>query len=143
MSHKNSTRFAVLLMVAAILYLAGRGISARTQLSATEIRPAQAGQGIEGFWQGALDTGVFKLRLLMKFSRTPDGKLKGLLDSLDQGANNIPMDIVSFQDGSLHVEMKGLGASYDGKLSADGTQLVGEFTQGSMIAEGYNLRRTS
>ena len=66
----------------------------------------------------------------MKFSRTPDGKLKGLLDSVDQGANDIPMDVVTFQNGALHVEMKSLGATYDGKLSADGTQITGEFTQG-------------
>ena len=134
MNHKNSTGLAVLLMVVAIFFFTGRGISARARLSATEGPPAQqTGRSIEGFWQGALDAGVIKLRLLMKFSRTPDGKLKGLLDSLDQGVNDIPMDTVSFQDGSLHLEIKNLRASYDGKLSADGTQLVGEFTQGSKL----------
>lgn len=139
MTHKNSSRKVALLMVAAIFYFGGRGTSARTQLPATEIPQAQqAGQSIEGFWQGALDAGVFKLRLLMKFSRTPDGKLNGLLDSLDQGANDIPMDTVTFQDGSLHVEMKSIGASYDGKLSADGTQLIGDFTQGGKIPLSLN-----
>jgi len=62
--------------------------------------------------------------------RTADGKLKGLLDSLDQGANDIPMSVVTFQNGALHVEMKSLGATYDGKLSAEGTQITGEFMQG-------------
>ena len=47
MNHKNSNRLAVLLVVAGIFFFAGRGISARTQLSATNIPPAQqAGQSI-------------------------------------------------------------------------------------------------
>lgn len=119
MNLKNSTGLTILLMVAGIFFFASRGISARPQPPATNIPLArQAGQSIEGFWQGALDAGAVKLRLLMKFSRTPDGKLKGLLDSLDQGVNDIPMETVSFQDGSLHLEMKSISASYDGKLSA-------------------------
>src|SRR5262249_14212490 len=32
-------------------------------------------------------------------------------------------------DGALHVEMKTVQASYDGRLSADGMQINGEFTQ--------------
>lgn len=140
MTRKNSTRLAALFMVAAIFFLPASDTSVRAQLSATEIpQTPQVGQGIEGFWQGALDAGVFKLRLVMKFSRTPDGQLKGLLDSLDQGANDIPMSVVTFQNGVLHVEMKNLGATYDGKLSVDGTQIVGDFTQGTKLP--LTLRR--
>ncbi len=92
--------------------------------------PQESPARIEGIWEGALDTGAFKLRLLMKISRLPDGKLKGTLDSLDQGANDIPMSVVTFEGGKLHVEIKSIQASYDGTLNADGTQLSGEFTQG-------------
>jgi uncharacterized protein len=110
------------------------GTSAHNRFPATRVwETPQSGQSIEGIWLGTLDAGVAKLRLQMRFSRTLDGKLKGLLDSLDQDAKDIPMDVVTFQDGNLHVEMKGLGASYDGKLSADGTEVVGEFTQGSKL----------
>jgi hypothetical protein len=101
-----------------------------TLLVAVGHNAAAQSQSVEGFWAGALDTGAFKLRLVMKFSRTPDGKLKGLLDSVDQGASDIPMDVVTFQNDALHVEIKNLGAMYDGKLSADGTQITGEFMQG-------------
>lgn len=127
MNCKYSNHLAVLL-AALVFIFCQQNSSACTQISSQ-----QSGPGIEGFWQGALDTGSFKLRLVMKFSRTPDGKLKGSLDSLDQGATDIPMDIVSFQAGVLHLEMKSLKASYDAKLSTDGTQLVGEFTQGAKI----------
>ena len=131
MMRKYSTPLAALGLIAAIIFFPGHNTSARRRFPATRVQ--QSSQSIEGFWQGALDTCIFKLRLLMKFSRTPDGKLKGLLDSLDQGANDIPMDTVDFQDGSLHMEIKSLRASYDGKLSTDGTEIVGEFTQGSKL----------
>jgi uncharacterized protein len=95
--------------------------------------PQESPRGIEGIWEGALDTGAFKLRLLMKISRLPDGKLKGTLDSLDQGASDIPMSVVTFEAGKLHVEIKSIQASYDGTLNVDGTQLTGEFTQGAKL----------
>jgi uncharacterized protein len=117
MNRKYSFPFLAFPIIATLLVVVGHNAAAQSQ-------------SVEGFWAGALDTGVFKLRLVMKFSRTPDGKLKGLLDSLDQGAKDIPMDVVTFQNGALHVEMKSLGATYDGKLSADGTQITGEFMQG-------------
>src|SRR5229473_8212050 len=117
MNRKSSLHFVTILLIATMLVIGSRAATAQSQ-------------SVEGFWAGALDAGTFKLRLVMKFSRTPDGKLKGSLDSLDQGANDIPMSVVTFQNGALHVEMKSLGATYDGKLSAEGTQITGEFMQG-------------
>jgi len=117
MNRKYSLLFLTFLIIATLLVAVGRNAAAQSQ-------------SVEGFWAGALDTGAVKLRLVMKFSRTPDGKLKGTLDSVDQGANDIPMDVVTFQNSALHVEMKSLGATYDGKLSADGAQITGEFMQG-------------
>jgi uncharacterized protein len=117
MNRKYSLTLVTFLIIGMLLVVGNHNASAQSQ-------------SVEGFWAGALDTGAFKLRIVMKFSRTPDGKLNGTLDSLDQGANDIPMDVVTFQNGALHVEMKSLGATYDGKLSADGTQITGEFIQG-------------
>jgi len=119
MNRKHSLPFLTFLIVTTLLIVGGP-------------RAAAQSQSVEGIWAGALDTGTFKLRLVMKFSRTPDGKLKGTLDSLDQGANDIPMSAVTFQDGALHVELKSLEATYDSKLSADGQQLTGEFAQGGV-----------
>ena len=117
MNRKYSSIFVMFLIIATLLVVVRHAAAAQSQ-------------SVEGFWAGTLDAGAIKLRLVMKFSRTPDGKLKGLLDSVDQGASDIPMDVVTFQNGALHVEIKNLGAMYDGKLSADGTQITGEFMQG-------------
>lgn len=91
----------------------------------------------EGVWQGAIEAGGIKLRLVMKISRKPDGKWTGTLDSLDQGVNDIPMSLVTFQDGKLHIEMKSIGATYDATLSADGNELHGQFNQGAALPLDY------
>ena len=93
----------------------------------------QATSGVEGNWQGALEVSAFKLRLVLKISKTPDGKLTATVDSLDQSAKDLAVDTITFQDGTLKFEMKALGASYVGTLSKDGQELTGQFTQGGVL----------
>ena len=94
---------------------------------------SQATPGIEGNWQGTLDVGVAKLRLILKISKAADGKLTATMDSLDQSANDLAVDSISFQDGTLKFEMKRLSASYVGTLNKEGNQLTGQFTQSNTI----------
>ena len=86
--------------------------------------------GIEGLWQGTLDVGSAKLRLLLKVSRGSEGALGAKLDSLDQGAVDIPVSSVSFEQGALKFAIRGIGASFEGALSKDGVEVAGQFTQG-------------
>lgn len=95
--------------------------------------PPQATSGVEGNWQGALDVGGSKLRLVLKIAKTAEGKLKATVDSLDQSAKDLVVDTISFQDGILKFEMKALNASYVGTLSKDGSELAGQFTQGAVF----------
>jgi pimeloyl-ACP methyl ester carboxylesterase len=88
---------------------------------------------LEGNWLGALEVSGFKLRLLLKISKTADGQLKATMDSIDQRAKDLVVDSISFQDGTLKFVMKAIGASYTGTLSKDGTQFNGEFTQGGVL----------
>jgi pimeloyl-ACP methyl ester carboxylesterase len=82
---------------------------------------------ITGEWQGT----VAKLRLIVKIEQSPDAALKGTLISLDQGNVSIPIDTVSFaQGGDLRLDLKSIGAAYDGKLSADGAEISGTWQQG-------------
>ena len=95
--------------------------------------PSQTGSGVEGNWLGALEVSGFKLRLVLKISKSADGKLMATVDSLDQSAKDLKVDTISFQDGTLKFEMNALRASYVGTLSNDGTQLTGQFTQGGIL----------
>ena len=82
----------------------------------------------EGDWRGTLDAGAAKLDLVIHIVRK-DGALSATLDSPDQGATGLPVDSISVTGKSLRFEMKSLGANYEGVLSADGLQVVGEFSQ--------------
>src|SRR2546429_9761017 len=83
-----------------------------------------------GTWEGHLDAGVAKLRLVLHIDGAKEGALVARLDSPDQGATDLPIDSLSVAGNTLHFEMKSLAAMYEGKLESDGAQLTGEFRQG-------------
>jgi pimeloyl-ACP methyl ester carboxylesterase len=109
-----------------------------TSGKANQTASPQALPTIAGNWQGALDVGNFKLRLVLKISQLPDGTLKATVDSLDQNAKDLVVDTISFQDGVLKFAMKALNASYAGTLSKDGSQLTGQFTQGAVYSLDFS-----
>ncbi len=88
--------------------------------------PSQAPQEI---WQGVLDVSGIKLRLVLKISKNPDGTLKATLDSVDQGAMNLPIDSIVIEDKTMRFTMKSIGGSYEGTLSEDGTEVKGTWMQ--------------
>lgn len=92
-----------------------------------------AAQGIEGIWMGTLDINGVKLRLVLKVSKGPDGKLWGKLDSLDQDAKDLPIDTLDYEAGRLRFEMKALGASFEGAMSKDAAEISGTFRQGGSL----------
>jgi pimeloyl-ACP methyl ester carboxylesterase len=90
---------------------------------------AQSGNasGITGEWQGA----ITRLHLILKIEQPEGGPLKGALVSVDQGNVTIPIDTVSFDPGgALRLELKSIGAAYEGKLSSDGAEISGTWQQG-------------
>jgi pimeloyl-ACP methyl ester carboxylesterase len=81
-------------------------------------------------WEGVLDVGAAKLRLVLKISKADDGALSAVIDSPDQGAANLPIDAITRTGSALHFEMAVINASYDGTTSADGSEIAGEWKQG-------------
>ncbi len=83
-----------------------------------------------GNWLGVLDAGGLKLRLGLKVQQQADGKLIAKLDSLDQAANDLPIDSITSENGLVRFNATGLSLSYEGKLTADGLEIIGELKQG-------------
>jgi catechol 2,3-dioxygenase-like lactoylglutathione lyase family enzyme len=79
-------------------------------------------------YEGVLDLGAAKLRLVLKLAPSEDG-LVGRLDSPDQGAMNLPIDSVTREGSSLRFEMKSIGAAYEGRLASDGSAISGRWSQ--------------
>ena len=86
-------------------------------------------QNLEGTWEGPLDVGATKLRLALKVTKAADGAFAAKLDSLDQGAKDLPVDAISLKDGVVHFEMKQLLAVFDGKLNEESSEIAGQFKQ--------------
>lgn len=84
--------------------------------------------GVVGVWQGTLTLPTAQLRLVVKI-REEAGALTGTLDSVDQGARDLPIDTIRFADGELEFEMRAIGGRFAGKLGAGG-EIAGTWSQG-------------
>ncbi len=87
--------------------------------------------GKEELWQGVLEVGQQKLRLILHLVKAADGKLTGMLDSPDQGGvKGLPIDTLTWQNGTLRFEMKLINATYEGTVGSDGAEIKGQWRQG-------------
>jgi pimeloyl-ACP methyl ester carboxylesterase len=91
-------------------------------------RAADPPVSLEGDWAGALAVGAARLNLILHFTRAGD-TWSGTMDSVDQGARGIPIDLVTFDGKGLHFEMNAIGGSYDGVLAPDGNSFAGTWQQ--------------
>lgn len=88
-------------------------------------------QTVTGDWQGTLEAGPRKLRLVFKISLADD-KLKATLYSIDQPSPAMPASSVTKDGSTIKIAIGGLG-SYEGKLSASGNEIAGTWTQGAPL----------
>ena len=79
-------------------------------------------------FSGTLDLGPKQLRLVLRVSPAGQG-FAGRLDSLDQGAMNLPIDRVTFDGATLRFEMAAIGASFVGTFDAARSVVDGSWTQ--------------
>jgi uncharacterized protein len=90
-------------------------------------------QDISGDWQGALDTGMGQLHLVLHVTKAPDGTLKATLDSVDQGANGIPVSSITLKDSKLNLDVTAVHGTYDGQVQPDGKTIKGTWSQGKPL----------
>ncbi|GAB3193858.1 pimeloyl-ACP methyl ester carboxylesterase [Pontibacter aydingkolensis] len=90
---------------------------------------AQQTSNVTGTWNGSLNIGGAKLRLVFHISTTPEGNLTATMDSPDQGAKGIPVTSVRLAQDSLFLDIKAIGGSYTGKVTSPET-IDGHLQQG-------------
>ncbi len=90
-------------------------------------------KSIAGDWNGELNAQGTKLRLVLHVKKNSDDTFAATIDSLDQGANAIPVSAVSQKGNDVKLELKGIAASYQGKLNPAGTEITGEWNQGGTL----------
>ena len=91
---------------------------------------------IVGTWQGTLHVPAsanrpgIDLRIVNKITKGDDGKLKVTDYSIDQGGQGMTASSASFQDNVFKYAIEAIDGSYEGKISADGKSIAGNWTQG-------------
>ncbi len=97
-------------------------------------------QKIKGDWQGVLDVGAAKLRIVVHFTVEADNTLRGTMDSPDQNAAGLKIDTITLEGQTLNFVMKAIGASYEGTINSEASEITGKFTQGG-VTFSLNFKR--
>lgn len=88
-------------------------------------------QDMIGTWQGSLQLPDGKaLRTVLKVTKGDGGALKGNFYSIDQGGQPIPASSIALQGSTFTYVIAMIEGKYEGKLSADGNTVTGEWSQG-------------
>ena len=84
-------------------------------------------QDISGSWNGVLEAGGVKMRIIFNITKTENG-YKSTLDSPDQGARGIPVQTTIFENPKIKILIPAGGIEYLGELKAE--NIIGTFKQG-------------
>lgn len=103
-----------------LLFLLGLSCQVFGQTSAKDL---------EGSWQGTLEVGGQKLRLVVIVTKSEAGAYAGKLDSLGQGAT-IPIGTITVNGDAVRLEIKSPAIVFEGTLNKEHTELTGTLTQG-------------
>jgi hypothetical protein len=108
--------------------------------------PAQAASAhpqIIGDWGGSLSVMGNQLRLVFHIAAGKDGALTATLDSVDQGANGIPIDAVLLKDSRLTMTVNAVPGTgtYEGTVNKEVSGIDGKWTQGPNPPLDLNLTR--
>ena len=125
---KTRRNTCALILCLALMLLCGWPIIATAQPSNSASAGAQTADHspIAGEWQGT----IARQHLVLKIEHPADAPLKGVLVVVDQGNASIPIDSVSWDQSVLRLELKQLGATYEGKLNNDQKEISGTWLQG-------------
>jgi uncharacterized protein (TIGR03435 family) len=111
---------------AILVLLLGAALPARFFAQAA---PAANPQDIAGTWQGTLHAGR-DLRIVIKITKDDKGGYKAVFYSIDQGGQPLPVTSITEQGTAIKMTLTAIGGTYEGKLSADGNSIAGNWSQG-------------
>ena len=90
-------------------------------------------QNISGYWQGVLHITKNDSLTIGMLVDMDDDSLRVVMDSPDQYYMDIATNSSMWEDSTLSWKVSDIGASFSGRLSADGQSIIDIFKQGSAI----------
>ena len=85
-------------------------------------------EGLDGDWDGAIKIGAGQLRCAFHI-KTTGGATTATMDSIDQGANGIPVSAVVRRGDTVRLEVVAIRGAFEGQLSADARTMAGDWMQ--------------
>jgi hypothetical protein len=115
----------------------------RTGEAVFEPAPRSAGidPAITGTWNGTLEAGGRRLRLVLAVDRQKDGTMFAELTDVDEGGLRSPVKLTQ-QGSTLTIESIAVPATISGTLDDGAKELTGTFTQGP-VSLPLTLRRSA
>lgn len=104
--------------------------------------PAADVAALDADWDGTIDAGGLKLRLVLHVQTSPAKVTTATLDSIDQNANGIPVTELARQGDQVSFLIPLVSGRYDGTLSTDGQSIKGWWVQGSPLPLTLTRRAT-
>lgn len=91
-------------------------------------------QEIAGEWHGSIEIeDDAPLRLALHIVRSSSGGIKATIDSIDEGGMDLPVDSVAADGSTIKFEIKSIDGTYQGKIAADGSRIVGSWSQDHVL----------
>ncbi|MHC4060612.1 MAG: alpha/beta hydrolase family protein [Planctomycetota bacterium] len=87
-------------------------------------------KGAEGLWLGTLKSFGVEVEIVFEISKKTDTGLAATMNIPVQRAENMPVDKVTLENGSLRLEMKSMMAVFEGTMRADSPTIDGQWKQG-------------
>jgi hypothetical protein len=84
---------------------------------------------VVGKWLGTITFGSVKLRIAFEVSEAPEGGYTASMRSIDQSGLSYPMSAVLLNGDSLRLEIGTIRSVYEGKFTADGNTIEGNWLQ--------------
>jgi uncharacterized protein (TIGR03435 family) len=140
---RKSAGWVAFPVLALVLGTTGNLVSSQTPAAAPQA-PAASAQDIVGVWQGTLHIAQNNsdLRIVNKITKDDKGALKVIDYSIDQGGTPLAASKASFDGGVLKYSIELISGTYEGKMSADGKNIAGMWSQGPNSL-ALNLVRTT
>lgn len=87
------------------------------------------GQNLAGQWQGTLEVGKSLRIVIVATANSAGGGYSATFYSIDQNPMGVNATMIA-QGGAVRIEVPAGGISFEGRLSADGNSIAGNFAQG-------------
>ena len=90
---------------------------------------------LEGNWKGTIEVLGKEIPVRFEFENAGGGKLTGIMLSPSQTDARIPVTAVSLFDRKVDIAVDFVGGNYEGRMSANGETIRGEWTQAASTVE--------